>query len=111
VPRYTEQSFSADVIARFGHLSEYLAEDADLLHVQMSWLADICQRMPDHALSVLLFLEHTLRRNDAISEIENAVAISFLQWPDLEALGRTVAVPPLVCAIVKNQWDAFGCNA
>jgi len=108
---YGNKEFSDDVILKFGHLSEWLAQDPDLLHVQMSYLAKICLEQGNHALEVLTFLEDALGRGDAISEIENAVAVSFLQWPDVERLKKRMPVPASVERIVRAQWEASGCNA
>ena len=44
----------------------------------------------------------------AISEIENAVAISFLEWPDLERIGSNIDVPKTIARIVRDQWKRGG---
>ena len=53
------------------------------------------------AVDVLDFLETTIARRDAISEIENAIAISFLSYEDLMSLG--VRIPAAVLAIAQKQ--------
>jgi hypothetical protein len=106
--RYDEQAFSQDVIARWGSVCSDLAEDENLLHPQMADLGRLC--LADGALAgdILHFLADVLSRRDAISEIENAVAISFLEWPDLERVGASVAVPEAIARIVRDQWGRGG---
>ena len=82
---YDEASFSSDVILKWGAICEHLAEDKGLLHPQMSWLAHICETYPQHREPIFDFLEHLLRNTATISEIENAIAISFLDWKQLQS--------------------------
>lgn len=102
---YDEQSFSADVIERFGNVEPDLEADRNLLHCQMATLAALVERDTATAGGVLSFLEAVLRRPDAISEIENAVAISFLEWPALEARKEWVSLAPRAADIVQKQWE------
>ena len=53
------------------------------------------------AVDVLDFLETTIARRDAISEIENAIAISFLSYEDLMSLG--VRIPAAILVIAQEQ--------
>jgi hypothetical protein len=52
----------------------------------MGHLARLCEDHPEVALDVFEFLEGLLVRKDTISEIENAVAISFLDWERVQRL-------------------------
>ena len=111
VPSYDENAFSKDVISRWGSLSEDLADDENLLHPQMAALARLCLHTPQICDDILRFLESILGRKDAISEIENAVAISFLQWPELKSVTSDDAIAPTVASVVRTQWERFGSNS
>jgi len=110
VAGYNEDSFSDDVISRWGPLSEELRDDANLLHPQMAALGRLCQSNSENCSDILRFLEGVLNRNDAIAEIENAIAISFLQWPELKAMADGLEVAPRVVQVVQTQWERFGGN-
>src|SRR5262249_1582637 len=84
---YDEVAFSRDVIARWGHMCNALMEDDGLLHAQMGHLGGLCEDQPEVAPEVFELLEGLLVRKDTISEIENAVAISFLDWERVQRLG------------------------
>ena len=105
---YDEREFSKDVIARWGHVFTDLVEDANLLHPQMADLGRLCLSHGHLAGDILHFLADVVDRRDAISEIENAVAISFLEWPDLERMGGTIIVPETIARIVRDQWRRGG---
>ena len=110
VPSYDENDFSKDVISRWGSLSEDLADDENLLHPQMAALGRLCLGTPQVCEDILGFLESILARKDAISEIENAIAISFLQWPELKSANADAAVAPTVINVVRSQYERFGSN-
>ena len=105
---YGEKEFSDEIISRWGDLSEDLQEDAELLHVQMAHLGRLCNAHPEISTQVFEFLDQTVSRLEAISEIENAVAISFLEWPELEGFGKEVTIPVSIKKIVKEQWERGG---
>ena len=108
---YDERAFSADVISRWGELSDDLEYDKNLLHPQMGALGRLCVESPRACNEILSFLESILAREDAISEIENAIAISFIRWPDLrKAVGET-KIAPEVFNVVRTQWEQFGNNS
>ena len=109
--QYSKKDFSRDAIQRFGPLCEELIECAELLHPQMSCLARTCLEQKIHALPILLFLEHILRMPDFDREIENAVAISFIEWPTLQRLKLEGPIPPRVEHVVRHQFETYGCNA
>ena len=108
---YNENSFSKDVVSRWGMLSDELADDKNLLHPQMFALSRLCLENPDARNDILVFLEELLVRKDAISEIENAIAISFLQWPELDSMGVGATIAPKVADVVKTQYERFGSNS
>ena len=81
---YGNAQFSADAISRFPSLKADLEEDAELLHVQMGTLAGavrvaLARGETKHPLEICAFLDEALKNPRAISEIENAVAISFVE--------------------------------
>lgn len=56
---------------------------------------------------ILAFLEDILAKKDAISEIENAVAISFLELDELQSLGIVNKVPERVLKIIREQYERW----
>src|SRR5262245_38372119 len=85
---YGNAEFSRDVVARFPVLRDALECDADLLHPQMGTLAAALRRAVESGdthlpLQICSFLEEALRKPNAIAEIENAVAISFVEAYEL----------------------------
>ena len=82
---YDEERFSYDVILNWADCCEYLFGDANLLHPQMTWLAYICETFPERRIEVLEFLNDLMCKPGVISEIRNAIAISFLDLEQLQA--------------------------
>jgi hypothetical protein len=81
---YGNEEFSRDVIGQFPTLRADLEEDAGLLHVQMGTLAGAVRQAlalgeTDLPIRICRFLGDMLGNPRAVSEIENAVAISFLE--------------------------------
>ena len=107
VPQYDAAAFSADVIDNWGHLSSALREDQGELHSQMHALGDLCKREPSAGREILVFLENVLVDPHASSEIENAVAISFLDWSEIDSLGFRTGLGPVVSDVVRTQWERF----
>jgi len=111
---YGEMEFSGDVIGKFGAYAPGLAEEACMLHTQMSLLADLVREVCPCREDIFGFLEALLERQDAISEIENAVAISFIEFSELPGLGLEGKVPPQVLRVLKDQdarWKKAGVRA
>lgn len=106
---YNEKSFSRDVIDRWGSLADELVDHENLLHLPMATLSRLCKSNRAERVGALKLLDEILSRRDAVSEIENAVAISLLDWPELRALAEEVA--PRVSDVVRKQWETFGSNA
>jgi hypothetical protein len=103
VPQYDEKAFSADVIARWGDIEPELQREADTLHMQMMQLAWLCKEAPERATEIFSFLETVVDRPDVIAEIENAVAISFVEWPDAQELAKTQQLSLRVLDIIRDQ--------
>ena len=85
---YDAVLFSRDAIARFPALSEELRENENQLHLQIAVLARAVYEALHRndtgiAIQVFSFLEQALIRPRAISEIANAVAISFVELCEL----------------------------
>jgi len=85
---YDEVSFCRDAMARFPALNAELRENENQIHIQMAVLArtvyDALHRQDTAtATEVFGFLEDALKQPRAISEIPNAVAISFVELSEL----------------------------
>ena len=111
VETYGNAQFSRDVIARFPSLRD-LELDAELLHPQMGTLAaavrEAVRAGDTHLpLEVCAFVGEALSKPNAISEIENAVALSFVEAYELggTATGRAVLklMPDHVRGILLEQ--------
>lgn len=100
---YGEMEFSCDVISKFGASAPGLAENAGMLHTQMSFLAELVRERGPCRQEIFGFLEALLEQKDTISEIENAVAISFIELPELPGLGIEGKVPPRVLRVLEEQ--------
>ena len=77
------RSFSEEAVARFPELAAQFAPDAGSIHVQMGTLASAARAALESGDTALLsrvfeFLAEILARQRVHPEIENAVAISFL---------------------------------
>lgn len=89
-PAYDAQAFSHDVIASFPELKEDLEDFADLLHIQVGTLAD-CMRSAlrngdsNFAIRVLTFLEKTLTQPESTSQIQIAIAESFIPVDEIRS--------------------------
>jgi hypothetical protein len=105
---YNAAEFSRDVISRWGHMDDSLVDDEELLHPQMGHLGRLCKHHPTIAPEVFDFLEGLLRRADVISEIENAVAISFLGWLEVQELGLVDQLPAKLKDTIEQQWKHYG---
>ncbi len=109
---YDERSFSKDVIARWGSINDFLIDDADSLHMQMAHLGMTIRESFEKGngevgRKIFVFLENVLAKKDAISEIENAVAISFLELDELQSLGIVSEVPQNVLQIIREQYKRW----
>jgi hypothetical protein len=132
VDAYGNAQFSRDVIARFPSLSD-LELDAELLHPQVGTLAaavrEAVRAGDTHLpLQICMFIDEALSKPNAIAEIENAVALSFVEAYELRATATGKAGPsPVVprrsatCAIApelgqlqsdaSNGWSWRSCVA
>src|SRR5690606_18839002 len=102
---YGEREFSRDVIVRFGAWAPDLVEHADMRHTQMSFLAEMVRESKSCKDEILGFIEALLERKDLISEIENAVAISFLELAELPELGLEGNIPPRLLRVIEEQYE------
>jgi hypothetical protein len=100
---YGEKEFSEDVITKFGGSISGLSEEPEILHAQMGYLADGVREKLLCTNDILHFIEGVLLRADATSEIENAVAISFIAIEELPRLGLEVSIPPSIYRVLKEQ--------
>ncbi len=105
---YDEKAFSRDVIAKWGDINNGLIDDKDLLHIQMAHLAQAIIesfKRGDGSIGeeILVFISQALNRTDAVSEIENAVAISFIEYNEIKELGIINIVPSNILKVVKEQ--------
>jgi len=109
---YGNAQFSADAIARFPKLCADLEEDAELLHVQMGTLAGAIRDSlrngdAEFPLTICAFLAEVLENPRAVSEIENAVAISFVEAREFRAsaVGTDVLaqMPKVVRSVLLDQ--------
>ena len=67
----------------------------------------LCEAHPEVAPEVFQFLEALVAKNDAVSEIRNAVAVSFLDWQDVQRLGFSERLPANIAEIIKEQWMRY----
>ena len=100
---YGEIEFSKDVIEEFGVLIPELSEDSNMLHTQMTYLADGIRENLSSKHKILKFVESVLLKEDAILEIENAVAISFIELEELPTLGIETSIPTTILRILTEQ--------
>lgn len=85
---YGARELCREASDRFPELREDLAEEADLLHLQIATLARAVEADLEHggqrALAVCELLGDVLARADVDPEIENALAISFVDAGELQ---------------------------
>jgi len=114
---YDSEQFSSDAIASFPELRAELVQNAGLLHVQMGTLATAVRKGIASgdlvlALQVCVFLDTLLANPRAHPEIENAVAISFLEAVELRntTAGRSFLdqLPARIREILREQEIRYG---
>ena len=96
---FDESAFSDEAIAIFGSRLPILAENKGLLHVQIGDLASAIRGQKLPAKEVIEFLENCLTKKDASSEIENALATSFLTLDE----AKDMKLPARIRAILEEQ--------
>ena len=104
---YGEKEFSKDVICKFGDFFPELAEEPDMLHTQMGYLADAIRQKLACSNDILSYVEALLKREDAVSEIENAVAISFIELDEVYSLKLEASIPPSVHRVLRQQQERW----
>ncbi|MCS6289975.1 MAG: hypothetical protein H8K10_13515 [Nitrospira sp.] len=107
VDSYGNEQFSRDVIARFPTLRGDLERNADLLHPQMDTLAQALRQRVQSGdthfpMRICSFLDEALRKPKAISEIGNAVAISFVEACELRKTPTGKAVLRMMPTSVRS---------
>ncbi|MCV2402878.1 hypothetical protein OFY17_08300 [Marinomonas sp. C2222] len=100
---YGENDFSRDVVEKFGSDIAELGEESGMLHTQMGILADAIRCNIPCKNEILNFIESLLSKNDVILEIENAVAISFLELNELSDLKLQQNMPIKLHRLLKEQ--------
>ena len=100
VDAYGNAQFSRDVMARFPALRD-LELDAELLHPRMGKLATAVREAvlagDTHLpLQICAFVSEALSKPNAISEIENVIAISFVEAYELRSTATGKAVLKLM---------------
>jgi hypothetical protein len=114
---YDGEQFSRDAIASFPELRAELVQNAGLLHVQMGTLATAVRKgiaSGDLVLAsqVCVFLDTLLANPRAHPEIENAVAISFVEAAELRntSVGRLFLdqLPARIREILLQQEVRYG---
>ena len=88
---YGAASFGRDAARQFPDLASDFEEDLELLHVHMATLAGLVRDAIadgdlDTVARVGAFLDTVLEHPGAVSEIENAVAISFVDAREFRSL-------------------------
>ena len=86
---YDERAFSRDVIRELPELADELKNEENLLHVQVGILGRVTRDEIERenlvlAPRIFAFLEQALAQPRAVSEIANAVAISFVERDELQ---------------------------
>jgi hypothetical protein len=86
---YDERAFSRDVIRELPELASELRSDEDLLHVQVGLLGRVAREEIERsnlhlAPRIFAFLDQALAQPRAITEIANAIAISFVTLDELQ---------------------------
>lgn len=107
IDSYGNAEFSREVIDRFPILRNDLEFDVDLLHPQMGTLAALIRQSMELGdthlpMQILAFLDEVLRKPNAIAEIENAVAISFIEARELRRTSTGEAILRMMPASVRR---------
>lgn len=85
---YDERAFSRDVIRELPELADELKSEENLLHVQVGILGRVTRDEIERenlvlAPRIFAFLEQALAQPRAVSEIANAIVISFVERDEL----------------------------
>jgi hypothetical protein len=109
---YDERAFSQDALCKLPELATELKAEESLLHVQMGVLSHVVQEeITENNLEltprIFAFLEEALAHPRAISEIANAIAISFVE---LDVMQKTDAerraietMPPNLKSVLMQE--------
>ena len=104
---YGTVEFSEEVVSKFSRYLPELEDDPEMLHTQMGYLADGIRNKLGCSNEILHFLEGLLQLNDADPEIENAIAISFIELSELSKLELAEYIPTAVLNVLKEQQERW----
>lgn len=104
---YNEEKFCKDAISKWAKAEPELLEGKKEVHNCMAIIAEGIRSKTIDASEVFAFLEDILKRPDAVSEIENAVAISFIEFAELPGLELENKVTPLVKDVMEKQHERW----
>ncbi|MBQ4834886.1 MULTISPECIES: hypothetical protein [Pseudoalteromonas] len=104
---YGANAFCKDAISNWSVVEPELPEWQDEVHNCMAILADGLRNQTISATEVFCFLESVLSRTDVCPEVENAIAISFIEYNEFETLGLSTKATPLVEDVLKKQYERW----
>ncbi|ESP94649.1 MULTISPECIES: hypothetical protein [Pseudoalteromonas] len=104
---YGANAFCKDAISNWSVVEPELLEWQDEVHNCLAILADGLRNQTISATEVFCFLESVLSLTDVCPEIENAIAISFIEYSELETLGLSTKVTPSVKDVLKKQYECW----
>lgn len=104
---YDAKDFCCDAILRWGSYEPELLEWTEEVHNCMAILAQGIRDRTIQADEVFVFLESVLGMSDVVSEIENAIAISFLEFVELDESSIAGSVTPMVKEIIRKQYERW----
>ena len=105
--RYDEKRFCKEVASRWSSSESELLEWQEEVHNVTAILADGVRTQSISSIEVFEFIEAILINQDYASEIENALAISFIEFQELEELGLKDIDSPLLIDIMKKQYERW----
>jgi hypothetical protein len=102
---YDEKEFIKDAFRLWGSNLPELSEPNEGIHYYMTILAEGIRSKEIGAIEVFDILDSILQKDMVISEIENAVAISFLEYSELANLSLLNSTPDSVINILRKQHE------
>ncbi len=99
---YDAKTFCKDAVSNWSSAEPELLEWTEEIHNSMSILAEGVRNQSIVVIEPFDLLEPVLNCSDAISEIGNAIAISFIKFNQLSELGFPEGSFPLVKEALKR---------
>ena len=99
---YDAKDFSKDAVSNWSSAEPEFLEWTEEIHNSMFILAERDRKQSIYAIEVFDFIETVLNCTDAISEIKNVIATSFIEFNELPELGFPEASFPLVKEVLKK---------